>query len=454
MFEKFTASLDALQVHLKKHSQSPKYLLALSGGLDSCVMAHLFHRAGLSCEAAHCNFLLRGEASNADVSFVTELAKLYGFEIHTKKFHTADYAADNGISIQMAARHLRYQWFGELIKSRNLTAVSVAHHANDVAETMLINLVRGSGLAGMHGISAVNGNVIRPLLFASRKNLEEYAKEYGLTWREDASNAEDTYLRNKIRLNIVPQLTELNPSFIDTMVKHAEIMSGYENLLNKFVEDAALNMVGNSFGGMVKTINLEKLLIHPSPEILLYHLIHKYGFNGEVCKEIVTSRRAGAEFFVPGYKLAIGREELFLFDSNELNLDEEWLIHENELEIPLALGSLEMHVVSTYAGISNKIPEDFTDENVAYIDSDKLTFPLKVRHWKNGDYFHPLGMKGKKLISDFFVDEKFSPAQKELVYLLLSGQDIVWVIGHRIDDRFKLTEQTANMRKFTWKKRN
>jgi tRNA(Ile)-lysidine synthase len=421
------------------------YLLAVSGGVDSVVMAHLFHQAGFKCAIAHCNFNLRGEESDADEAFVKKLASHFGFAFYSQKFQTTTFATDNKLSI----RKLRYGFFQELIQLHKFKAVMVAHHANDVAETMLLNLTRGTGLAGMHGIKAVNENIIRPLLIFNRKEILEYANQHKISWREDASNAVDYYSRNKLRLNVFPQLEELNPKVVDAFVKHADWMSGYEKLLAGFIQTIESSLLHSSYNNAVFSLNLEKLHQNPEPQLVLYHIIKKFGFSEAVIREVFLSK-IGAEFFSTEFKMVIGRNELAIFKIAELAHNEEYYLSENETAADMRFGSFKMSRIAGRFQFDKKLQQDITFPSIAYLDGDKLKFPLKIRRWKQGDYFYPLGMKGKKLLSDYFTDEKFSPAQKELIYLVLSGNEIVWVAGHRIDDRFKVTDKTLNLRRFFW----
>ena len=454
MLEKFKQNFAGLSAKIQNLSGKPRFLLAVSGGIDSVVMADLFHDAGYDCSVAHCNFKLRGDESEADELFVKKLSENYGFHFHSSHFHTEVYASNHGISIQMAARDLRYEWFNTLINAHSYSAVAVAHHANDVAETLLLNLTRGTGIAGMHGISPLKEKVLRPLLFANREEIENYALKKKLLWREDSSNFDEKYQRNKIRKSVLPVLNELNPSIIEALVKHANLMSKYEKLLLHFIFEEQHNLVDETNGGAVIKINMEKLDVFPDPGILLFHLIGKYGFNGEVCEEIISSQRSGAEFFAAGYKLVIGRKEIFLLNRIELESDEVHLLNPKDSQKEFRFGSMQISKITGNAFSVTGKDYGCKSVNVALIDDEKLKFPLTVRHWRKGDHFFPLGMKGRKLLSDYFIDEKINPAQKELIYLLLSGDEIVWVIGHRIDERFKLTDSTTTTRSFTWQPQN
>lgn len=431
-------------------TSSSHILLAVSGGVDSVVMAHLFHLAGYSCAVAHCNFSLRGDESDGDEAFVKQLAGHYGFEFHSKRFQTEAFATDNGISIQMAARHLRYRWFEELMKEHHYSCTAVAHHADDVAETMLINLTRGTGIAGMHGIAPAKDKIIRPLLEFTRDEITAFAEAQHLSWRNDSSNNEELYTRNRIRHSVIPVLKEINPSVTSSLNRFASLMSGYEKLIEAYISTVSKQLIraGQAPGSV--TIDFLELDSLPAPEIILYHLIAPYGFNASECHQILQSRRTGAVFNAPGYKLVIGRCTLSIISEEESSGETEFIIHESDTHTDLPGGTLTMERVDATLVKSKNLPDDFTRKESAYIDSSRLDFPLTVRPWKAGDSFHPLGMKGKKLLSDFFTDEKFTPEQKESVLLLLSGTEVVWVIGHRIDNRYRITETTPSVRRFAW----
>jgi len=444
MFKKF---LSFIQENNFTRSDQ-RVLLTVSGGIDSVVMTHLFHAAGYKCAIAHCNFQLRGDDSDGDEFFVDQLATKYNFAIHIKKFNTLEFAEENGLSIQMAARNQRYAWFEELAKEFGFAGIATAHHANDVAETMLMNLVRGTGIAGMHGILKQNGLIFRPFLFTDKKEIEDYAQEHNLTWREDHSNQTDDYTRNKIRNKVIPLLEEINPRVIDAFNKYASSVLAYEQLTRQYILETCRRLIVSHHEGMIKTIFLKNLFSYPAPELLLQMILGEFGFNEIVCREILSGEQSGKQFHTPGYKLVRDRNQLTVFDTDKVADENVYKIEESGGSIQLNPGLLEYSkpklTVSTYK------PVDFRSKEVAYVDADKLKFPLTVRRWQDGDRFQPLGMKGNKLISDFFTDEKISSAEKELVYLLLYDDEVVWIVGYRTDDRFKITERTKEQMKFTY----
>ena len=424
-------------------------LLTVSGGIDSVVMTHLFYIAGYQCTIAHCNFQLRGAESEGDEKFVEQLAIQYNFEIHKKKFNTLEFAENNGLSIQMAARDLRYAWFEKLAKEFGFAGIATAHHANDVAETMLINLVRGTGMAGMHGIPKQNGLIFRPLLFAHRTEVELYAHENKLIWREDSSNKSDDYTRNKIRNIVLPLLAEINPQVIDAFNKYAASVLAHEQLTKKYILEICHRLIVSHHEGMIKTISLKNLLSYPAPNLLLQLILSDYGFNETICHEILSTEQSGKQFNAPEYKLIRDREQLTLFDIDKVADSSNYKIAESHGSLQLNPGNLNYSKLPIFD--FTNMPDDFRNKSVAYIDADLIKFPLTVRRWKEGDRFRPLGMIGKKLISDYFTDEKISSAEKELVYLLLAGEEVVWVVGYRTDDRFKITENTKEIMKFAYK---
>lgn len=426
-----------------------RVLLAVSGGVDSVAMAHLFHRSAIPFAIAHCNFRLRGEESEGDAQFVAQLAKQYGVPFHLKEFDTIAYADDNRLSIQMAARKLRYDFFHELHREHRYRAIAVAHHADDVAETMLLNMVRGAGIAGVHGIAQVQGVVVRPLLSLTGDEIRAYAQKHELVWREDSSNAEVFYTRNRIRHSVIPVLREINPAITEAMVRHARLMHDYEELLEHFMMGVSRELVRHQ--GTVTSVNLSKLMELPAPATLLYHLLHDFGFSATQCRQMAESSRKGAAFYSPTHKLVTGRGLLEVIPIPETEKVTGYHLHENSASVELPHGTLTMERMSNDYFEGGRLPDDFTDPRVAYLDSSLLEFPLHIRSWHHGDTFSPLGMQGRKLVSDFFTDEKFTPSQKEFAMVLLSGEQIVWLIGHRIDDRYRIKSESETIRRFEWR---
>lgn len=426
-----------------------KIILAVSGGLDSMVMMHLFSLIGQSCEIAHCNFQLRGDESGTDEKFVEQNAKKYDFGFHSTKFFTKNYADQHKVSIQMAARTLRYEWFLKLTEELNANFIATAHHANDNAETMLLNIVKGTGLAGMHGIKAANGKIIRPLLFASRKEIELYAAQQNILWREDSSNQDDYYLRNKLRLHIMPVLEEINPEVTSAMLKHANLIRQYEILVESYMDEISGSIVTSYYEGAVQEINISRLMQTAAPEIVLYHILKHTGAGAALCEAIISNTNTGSVFYSGEYKIVRERESISLF-SNSFFISEEFELSHHQQKINLPFGFIEISEHNISHADEIKQLNGFGNKESLFIDSLSVKFPLTIRKWNAGDNFQPLGMKGRKLISDFFTDSRFTSLMKETVYLLLSENEIVWVIGHRPSDIFKVKNTTTSVLQLTY----
>lgn len=426
-----------------------KIIMAVSGGIDSIVMMHLFYSIGQTCEVAHCNFQLRGEESDNDEKFVAQIAKDYNFQFHSNIFNTSEYAEQNKVSIQMAARSLRYEWFEKLSVEFNADYITTAHHANDNAETMMLNLIKGTGLAGMHGIKLINGKIIRPLLFTSRKEIEEYAKQQKLVWREDASNQDDYYLRNKLRHHVMPVLEDINPDFTSAMLHHAGFVRKYESLVESYLSELIKRIVKTFYNGAVQEIDLRKLMDTAAPEIVLYHILKHTGAGAVLCESIISTTDPGSVFLTSKYKIVRERETISVFSAQFLNDDEfTFETFEHSLQLPYGKIEVSKHILNETAEMK-QLPE-FGNKNSVFVDSAAIKFPMVIRKWKSGDTFQPLGMKGRKLISDYFIDSRFTSIMKETVYLLLSDNEVVWIVGHRPAEIFKIKETTTTVLKLTY----
>jgi tRNA(Ile)-lysidine synthase len=429
-------------------------ILALSGGIDSMVLADLLLKVKVDFVVAHCNFHLRGEESDGDERFVREFAERNGIQCFVKHFDTEQYAAEQGISIEMAARDLRYAWFEELRQQLGYDKIAVAHHADDQAETFFINLLRGAGLRGLKGMQPQNGAIIRPLLWASREQIHQYAVENQILWREDHTNVESIYLRNKIRNQLLPIFDVLHPEARQGLYKSLEHLSAENELYRELLKEKLSQIVEEQDAvSVIARRNDEAIQINKSfhvsldcfaalamtqREQLLFEWLRQYGFNTDQCRFIFEAMETGIgnKYCSPTHQLVIGRNELQL---SEIKLFEDEKIQvevgEEEIISPIHLRFSQFEKSADF--IIDKSP------NVALLDADRIQFPLTLRHWRHGDRFYPLGMKGSKLLSDFFVDQKFTEAQKQSVFLIVSANDdILWVVGHRIDDRFKLTNGT------------
>ena len=423
-------------------SPSDRILLTVSGGIDSVVMCDLFHKAGFNFAIAHCNFRLRGKESEQDEAFVKGLAKKYKIPFFCKRFNTSAFAEEKNMSIQMAARELRYKWFEEIRGKEELQYIATAHHQDDSIETFFINFIRGTGISGLHGILPKQGKVIRPLLFSDRNSIESYAKKHKLNHREDSSNASDKYMRNKLRLQIIPALKELNPALAATVTENIQRLKDVELIYSKEVEDKRSNIVkGNNKNITIPIKQLKKL---QPLATYLYEFLKPYHFNASTVDSIVEGLDGlpGKQFFSDTHRLIKDRDLLIIESQKpkkQILKSEKFEIKKNQKK--LILDRLILHFQTLHKKHNTRIPKPSSE----CMDLDKLEFPLEVRKWQQGDFFYPLGMKGKKKLSDFFIDKKLSIDQKENTWLLTSKGAIVWVIGLRMDDRFKITDKTQRI---------
>jgi len=410
-----------------------KLLIACSGGVDSVVLAHLLKESGFDIGLAHCNFFLRGSESDEDEKFVDELAKKYGIPFFSETFDTVKYAETKKLSTQMAARELRYGWFDELLKDFNYHYVLTAHHADDDLETFLINLSRGTGLRGLTGIQEVNGKLVRPLLSFSREEILRYAKANELYWREDSSNAKTDYLRNKLRHNVIPPYKESIKNALQNFRKTQRNLRGSRALVDDYIT-LIYNLVMTEVGEDYE-INIQKISELPNTQELLYELLHPFGFSAwDDISELLTAQ-TGKQVFSPTHRLVKDRDVLLLnavaADSSigELNISE----GTSEIKSPI---ELQFESAEHF---------EITNANTVFVDKEGLYYPLLLRRWNDGDVFQPFGMKGKKKLSKFFKDEKLSLVAKEKVWVLCSDKSIVWVVGMRLDERFKVSKKTKNI---------
>ena len=418
-------------------------LLAISGGVDSMVMAELFHRAGFNFAIAHCNFGLRGAESNQDEQFVASIAEAYGVKLFVNHFKTREYAGFNKVSVQMAARTLRYGWFEELIQAEGFKAVATAHHLDDQIETFFINVLRGTGISGLHGILPYRSRIVHPMMFAFRREIGEFAGDEAIAYREDSSNRSSKYVRNKIRHDLIPLLGEINPEFRKTITATIDRMREAEMLLINHIEQVREQAeVLNDGRVTFKIAELQKL--HPR-EVYLYELFQAYNFNRSVTDEISASLEeiSGKQFFSASHRVVKDRDLLLI---TELGPDGntpagEILIEEVNTEIKKPI-QLRFTRLENEPGIQIS-----KSGNMAMLDAGKLAWPLKLRKWKEGDAFTPYGMTNSKKLSDFFIDNKFSIVEKENVWLLISGNEIVWLVGHRIGNKYRILPETKSILK-------
>ena len=441
MINAFKSFIDSLI----PNANSKKYLLAVSGGIDSMVMLHLFQESKYNFTVANINFKLRGNEADNESAFIKEYCTKNNIQLYQKEFETSDYANENKISIQMAARDLRYQWFDDLANNKKFNYIAIAHHLDDQSETFFINMLRGTGIAGLHGIAKIKKNIIRPLLFATRTEIVEYANKYNVPYKNDSSNASDKYQRNYIRHHILPEFYKLRNDFsksLDSTITHLDEVEQYANLhIKKELEDI---IEKSEFG--VFQISISKLIDNNFHKLLLYNALKEYSFlNSHIddISRIIKNNKTGKTIISSTHKVTIDRELIILEATNNTDIentevqiknldDNQWNINKLRIEFPFS---------GNYKNNNN---------NLAFLDFEKLEFPLTIRNWKQGDLFKPLGMKGEKKLSDFFIDNKISNLRKAKIKLLCSKDNIIWIIGHRIDNRYRITKNTQRIIKLEY----
>lgn len=420
-------------------SQQHKLLLAVSGGIDSVVMMRLFHKAKYKADIAHCNFRLRNNESDEDEFFVIKTAERLNLKCHTKKFDTTNYSKLNGLSIQMAARELRYNWFHELAEKHNYDRIAIAHNRDDMVETFLINLSRGTGIKGLTGIKSRDKKIIRPLLFATRGDIEEYARLNNIDFREDSSNIDIKYQRNLIRHKIIPLFEKINPSFRETIIKESSIFSSTSSIYDQAVKNILKTITIREKPNHILSIQKIKSL-RLGPEVL-YDLLYKYGFTFDTVQNIHSAcdEESGKLFYSENYVLLKDRNTLIIEAIQNSDIPSSYLVEKEiaQIDHPVKLKFSE--------GIRDEQFKISSSRKNISLDSDLLDFPLTLRRWEKGDYFYPLGMKNRKKLSDFFTDRKLTRLEKDKTWILASGEKILWIIGHQIDDRFKVTNKTTNL---------
>jgi tRNA(Ile)-lysidine synthase len=425
--------------HISRHNlckTTDKILLAVSGGIDSMVMLHLFKCAGFSIGVVHCNFQLRGLDSMADEALIKSDCEQYHTPFFVKRFDTKRYANDNGLSIQMAARELRYTYFKHLLAEHSYDYLATAHHLDDVLETVLLNVVKGSGIEGISGIPVKVHEVIRPLLYATKEQIRLYAIAEKLAWREDASNNTQDYQRNFLRHEIVPRLKEINPSLQETFRNTLERLVGANELLKIYLNNVRLEAFQLSREQLsIAKINILKT---PAPAVLLWELIKEMGFNFEQCQDMVKEHQSGKIFLSSTHQLTVDRQHFIIQPTRDKKFA---IIHiqSTDTVVENGLDTLNIAVVGKDAFQLVRSPE------IAQLDIDKIEYPLVWRPWKAGDFFVPFGMNQSKKLSDFFIDIKLSRPEKDKVTVIESKGTIIWVVGWRIHDHFKVTEHCRNV---------
>ncbi|HEY6063924.1 MAG TPA: tRNA lysidine(34) synthetase TilS [Chitinophagaceae bacterium] len=434
--------------HLNLFSPKDKLLLAVSGGVDSVVLCELCKQSGYSFIIAHCNFQLRGEESERDEEFVKKLGTKYGVEVLVKKFDTEKYTTENKTSIQEAARDLRYGWFTELVRGRESGVGSqsskyllTAHHRDDNAETMMMNFFRGTGLHGLTGMPVSTGHIRRPLLSFSKEELIVFAKENKLDFVEDSSNQSSKYSRNFFRNEIIPAISKVYP----------QVKENLQDNINRFKEIEKLYRY--SVGELKKKICKQKgkevhipvkQLMAFNNRALMYEIISSYGFNEKQVDEVIKLADSDSGKYIQSpaaiYRI-IRHRHWFIISPVQSTEAENIIIEKEDKEIIFNGGKLRI------GKTSNQQPA--TSNDTACLDLKEISFPLLLRKWKTGDYFYPLGMKKKKKLSRFFIDQKLSRTEKENVWVIESTRRIIWVAGYRIDERFKVTEKTKQVLQFS-----
>ena len=432
--------LASFETYINKDFQflkDSKLLIACSGGVDSIVLAHLVAKMKLNVAIAHCNFSLRGSESDADAAFVEAFAKKLRLAYHEQRFDTKLYAKENTLSTQMAARELRYTWFNELSQAHGYHYILTAHHQDDDIETFFINLSRGTGLRGLTGIPPINNTIIRPLLPFSKTQILVYAKQQELHWRDDSSNAKTEYLRNKLRIEVLPALIEISKQTRPNFRKTQQHLQASQALVEDYMALIYNLVVTEVTDGY--SLNIPKFLELPNTQALLYELLHPFGFTAWNDVYKLLTAQTGKEVVSSSHRLLRNRNELLITEIDKNEAAKVFFIKKNETAIDTPI---QLRFIPT-----NKIG-NIENTNI-YVDADLLSYPLTLRKWKKGDVFQPFGMQGKKKLSKFFKDEKLSLIAKQKVWLLCSEDKIVWVVGLRLDERFKITPQTKQLLKIT-----
>lgn len=434
----FQSALNKLTGYKQK-----RFLLAVSGGVDSMVLLHFFKKAGLLFDVAHCNFQLRGKDSDGDELLVKEKCHAFGIGLHIKKFDTLIEQKEEGGSIQMIARKLRYDWFNELAKTYSYDYIVTAHHLNDQIETFFLNISRGTGIGGLKGIALINENLFRPFIQISKNEIVEYAQKNSIDFREDQSNSSNKYKRNLIRNKITPLFEELNESFVSSMAQSIDHLKQANDFIETNMQKDFEALVVSQNNGFI--INIDKLLKLEPLSFYLHYFLKPFFFNKEqvlAISESIIDKKINNTFLSQDYELIIDREDLLIQKRKITDQPEIFQIKKTDSFVTYPL-SLSFEHISSFN-------RSLTGQNIAQLDKDKLTFPLTLRKWKAGDTFSPLGMgKKKKKVSDFLNDQKLDSFTKREVFVIESGDEICWVVGYRVSDLFKVKNSTTEILKIT-----
>lgn len=404
-----------------------KILVAVSGGVDSMVLVYLLKNLGFDLAVAHMNFQLRGKASDLDERFVLKWCKSMGLRCHTTKVDVKSVVNERGVSVQMAARKLRYEWFDKLVQAYGYQKIATAHHLNDSFETVLLNWIKGTGVKGLAGIPLTNEKVIRPLLDTTKEEILTFAKAHDLKWREDASNAASKYQRNLIRNEVVPLLEKINPSLLRTFKSSTKRMVGTHELVRQKVEEIRYDQLGTKTEAR---LDMKWFAGSAAHLVILSELLRPYGVHYLLACQIGKRHLSGKKFFTSSHKIWCDRNQLILTKNEHCKID--------FLEIAKPEGTF---VWGNWQFIVKEVNiEDvaFRDDGVAYFNAAKVSFPIRVRCWEQGDRFVPLGMKGTKKVSDFMIDNKIPLTLKHSIPIFESRGKIIWVGGYRIDDGCKV----------------
>ncbi len=439
----------------KEHliAQGQRVLLAVSGGRDSVALTDLMSQVHISFAIAHCNFHLRPGECDRDEQFVRQLAEKYCVEIFVAQFDTQLYAKEKRLSVEEAAREQRYDFFEKIRSENSFDLIATAHHSDDSIETFFINLLRGTGIGGLHGILPRNGNIIRPMLCFGRDEINSFVEHHHLEYVEDCTNAQPLYLRNRIRLQLIPLLKQLSPSFTSVMQGNIDRLTNVEKIYRTYVEQARTQLLKSEGDGY--SIDIKHLQEMPAPRTILFELLRPFNFSVPLIEDISSAifdqtqlHESGSQWLSPTHRLIKDRSSLLLYPLAQSNPDEKYIINETDTNIQISTLSLQLSTLNSQQLSTYNLRHSTSQE--AFFDYDKLHFPLTLRHWCHGDRFKPFGMKGSRLLSDFFTDLKLSIVEKERIWLLCDADDkILWVVNYRSADFPAVTEHTQRVLKIT-----
>lgn len=418
-------------------AENDRVLIALSGGVDSVVLLNLLHRLHFHVAAAHCNFQLRGDASDADERFCEEVCAAKNIPFFSRRFNTEQYAMNHGVSVQMAARSLRYAWFSELLQHHGFTSIATGHHLNDQAETVLMNFVHGKSANSLRGIPRRNGNIIRPLLDVPGTEILQYAAQNRLRWQTDQSNESDDYVRNFFRHQVLPVIEKVQPSAALNISRTASFLHEWNQLAVERIEQILHPCFEEREHDTL--LHLQTIKQHPGAGVLLYSALSPYGFEGSILSDILAhADESGKLFHSATHTITTHRDSLVITPLKVSNPTTVLLHAPGESVI------FDNKRITANVQVQQRSTIEHHNR-IALLDADNIRFPLRIRHWEKGDAFIPLGMTSSKKLSDFFIDRKISIPEKNRTPLVCSGENIIWVAGHRIDDRFKITEKTKQV---------